>query len=500
MWERTERGLREPEVNDVFERVAYLGVGDFYITNYHRRFPIEAFNPGAALVGEEGTEHDARVVLSSKRPGLRQILSLPPPPRALVMAAGEEYKRGPPTPSTMKMSWPSAYGRVRLIKDEKPLGLDYVPERLPHREEQLAQLTSIFTSALKAGMARRVLITGKIGTGKTVTAKKFGQLIEEIARRMGLELHYVHVNCRLQNGSFFHILLEAMRRLRPDFPERGYATNELLTLLLRELDDRDAYMIITLDDAEALIDKSGSRPFFALSRAHEAKVGGPFRLSLICVLREPEKLKELDDATRSTLEEYAIHMPEYSKEQLFDILMDRVKLAFVEGAIREEVVAFIAELAASEGNARYAIELLWRAGRLAEQEGRYEVLPEHVRKAKVMVWPVERMVLKALSIHEKLFLLALSRLFKFTDEAKVTMGEAKEEYKVLCEEFSQEPRKHTQIWKYVQRLAELSLITAEPSGPGRRGRTTLIGLLVPAEELEEELTGLLSKELGIEVD
>ena len=59
MWEKTERGLRElrglrkPGINDVFERVAYLGAGDFYITNYHRRFPIEAFNPGAALVGEE---------------------------------------------------------------------------------------------------------------------------------------------------------------------------------------------------------------------------------------------------------------------------------------------------------------------------------------------------------------------------------------------------------------------------------------------------------------
>ena len=400
----------------------------------------------------------------------------------------------------MKMSWPSTYGRVRLIKDEEPLGLDYVPERLPHREEQLAQLMSIFTSALKARMARRVLITGKIGTGKTVTAKKFGQLIEEEARRMGLELHYVHVNCRLQNGSFFHVLLEAMRRLRPDFPERGYATNELLTLLLRELDERDAFMIITLDDAEALIEKAGSKPFYALSRAHDARMGGPYRLSLICVLREPERLKQLDDATRSMLEEYAIHMPEYTKEQLFDILMDRVRLAFFEGTIREEVVAFIAELAAAEGNARYAIELLWRAGKLAEQEGRYEVLPEHVRRAKVMVWPVEKSVLKALSVHEKLLLLAVSRLFKFTDEAKVTMGEAKDEYRVVCEEFEQEPRKHTQLWKYVQHLASLNLITAEPSGPGMRGRTTLIGLLVPADELERELMAMLSEELGIEAD
>ncbi len=59
LWAKTEKGLKElkglrkPEINDVFERAAYLGPSDFYITNYHRRFPIAAFNPGAALVGDE---------------------------------------------------------------------------------------------------------------------------------------------------------------------------------------------------------------------------------------------------------------------------------------------------------------------------------------------------------------------------------------------------------------------------------------------------------------
>ncbi|HDI01036.1 MAG TPA: glycosidase [Candidatus Bathyarchaeota archaeon] len=58
LWAKVERGLRElrglrkPDVNDVFERVLYLGPSDFYVTNYFRRFPIEAFNPGAALEGD----------------------------------------------------------------------------------------------------------------------------------------------------------------------------------------------------------------------------------------------------------------------------------------------------------------------------------------------------------------------------------------------------------------------------------------------------------------
>ena len=59
LWAKTERGLKElrglrkPEINDVFERKLYLGPGDFYVVNYFRRFPIEAFNPGAALNGDK---------------------------------------------------------------------------------------------------------------------------------------------------------------------------------------------------------------------------------------------------------------------------------------------------------------------------------------------------------------------------------------------------------------------------------------------------------------
>jgi len=49
---RALRGLRKPEVNDIFERPLYLGPPDFYVVNYHRHTPIGAFNPGAALDGD----------------------------------------------------------------------------------------------------------------------------------------------------------------------------------------------------------------------------------------------------------------------------------------------------------------------------------------------------------------------------------------------------------------------------------------------------------------
>ena len=387
----------------------------------------------------------------------------------------------------------------RLFRDESVFDIEYVPERLPHRGKQLEELMNVFAPIVEqpGRIARRVLVIGDIGTGKTVTTKRFGQLIEEEARKRGVRVFYAHVNCQRLRGSFFHVLLTAMRRLRPSFPDRGYAPHELFMSLMNALDEEDAHIIITLDDAEALIKKDGSGPLYDLSRAHEDQLEGRRRLSLICVVRDRKKIDALNEATKSTLMEYVICMPKYTEDQLFDILADRVRLGFYEEAIREDVVRFVARLSAERGDARFAIELLWRAGKLAESEGKREVMPEHVRKALMRVWPIPRDVVIGLPTQAKLILLALAREFQMTDEPYLRMGELKDTYRAICEEFGVRPLRHTQIWKYVRELADRGVISAEPSGPGTRGRTTFIGLRVPAEELRKMMEEELSKELGV---
>jgi cell division control protein 6 len=122
-----------------------------------------------------------------------------------------------------------------------------------------------------------------------------------------------------------------------------------------------------------------------------------------------------------------------------------------------------------------------------------EVLPEHVRKASQSVYPVvQKDSISALSLHEKLFLLGLTRSFKLSGAAYLSMGEAENAYAIVCEEFGQEKRGHTQLWKYVQELSALEVVKTEPSSVGQRGKTTLISLpSVSAAELEQELTRLL---------
>jgi cell division control protein 6 len=181
---------------------------------------------------------------------------------------------------------------------------------------------------------------------------------------------------------------------------------------------------------------------------------------------------------------------------LTDILNDRVALAFEPSTVPEDVVDLVAELAVSEsGNARVALELLWRAGKHADAEDLGVVAAECVRQAVSSIIPtIQRSELSSLGLHEKLFLLGAARVFKDSEKTYATLSEIEEGYAVVCEEYGEQPKTHTQLWKYVQLFSALGILSAEVDATGARGRSTRVSLpSVPSFELEKELIAALEK-------
>ena len=372
--------------------------------------------------------------------------------------------------------------RRSVFKDEAKLDINYIPHRLPHREKEHRLLMEFFDFLLRfpERMTQRVIITGDVGTGKTALSQRFGADITLEANKRGVNLRYVHVNCREYRGRLFLILQHAIAVFRPNFPKRGYSPEEALRTLVQSLDEENAYLILTLDEFDSLIQQEGSEAVY----------------QLICILRNLKSTEQLDASAKSTLQRNVISLEKYSREQLTDILNDRVQMAFEPSAVSEDVVSLVTELAFSEsGNARFAIELLWRAGKYADAEDIGEVTPECVRKAVSSVIPtLRKSELASLGVHEKLFLLAVARIFKDSQKAYVSLSEVEKAYAVVCEEFDEQPRSHTQLWKYVQFLAALGIVRAEVANASERGRSTCISLpSVPAYELEKELSASLEK-------
>jgi cell division control protein 6 len=124
-------------------------------------------------------------------------------------------------------------------------------------------------------------------------------------------------------------------------------------------------------------------------------------------------------------------------------------------------------------------------------------LPEHARRAKAEVHPeVRKEVLKELQPHEQLLLLAIARRLKTSKRAYALTGEVKRSYRIVCEEYDEKPRGHTQLWEYLKRMEGLGLVELQISRKLHRGRTQRISVPdVPVAMLEEELERLLKAQV-----
>src|SRR5881409_2379205 len=389
-----------------------------------------------------------------------------------------------------------ALSRPTIFKNEEPLSLEWLPSRLPHRETQLRFLAELFRSVIDrpGTTSPKILVTGDIGTGKTVLTQRFGTDITRTAKTLKLNLQYIHINCREYRGSLFMILKRVLQNFTPTFPQRGFSSEELLQILLDQLEEKNLHIILALDEADMLIKAEGSTSLYNLTRIQEERPGRPIRLSLILVVRELRLLETLDRSTLSTLQRNIVRLEKYSSSQLESILRERAELSFNDGVVPETLVEFVADMAASAGDARYAIELLWRAGKYAESEGARELKPDHVRAAQNSAHQVLRSeYAQHLNTQERAILLALAGVLERTGENYATIGEVEIAYKMVCEEKRIPTRAHTQIWKYAQNLSAAGLLTTQLSATGFRGKTTLLGLsTAPAADIRKWMESSLS--------
>ena len=386
--------------------------------------------------------------------------------------------------------------RPSVFIDEAKLSIDYVPPTLPHREEHLRKLTQLFRGVIEAPgrISQKVLLVGDTGSGKTSVTKLFGKLLTEIAQGHGFNLVYVHVNARRERTEYM-ILNKILSALQTGIPLRGLSTQELLSIILEFIETNNLYLLITLDELGVFLKRRGEELLYLLSRTVDDQLNAQQRVSLIGISRSPLFGYILDPSTWSTLQKNLIQFNRYNSLQLRDILNYRIKEAVLDGAVPESTIDLITDIAGTSGDARYALSLLYHAGKAADEKGVLRILPEFVRSAKAFSTPeIRREVLLDLSLHQKFLLLAVCRLLKPSEDAYVKTGELEARYRLVCEENGQTPRAHTQIWTYIQDLVGLGILSSKLSGIGQRGKTTLIGLPdIPAVVLERELELQLEK-------
>ena len=383
-------------------------------------------------------------------------------------------------------------GAGKVLVSKEPLSFDWTPPELVGRDSELGELASMFYGVENHNVSCRAVVTGNVGSGKTVLTRRF--YLDLSAKLEGRrKVIPAHVNCR-NHPSTSQVLQQIALSLDSGHPERGFSSGEMIQGIRRNLGAHGNHLLLILDEVDVLVRRDSSDLIYKLLRIDEGQEEKG-SVSLILVSQDTSLFTLFESAIKSRLgASNTLTLPAYGSEDLSGIARQRYEAACRPGSVGRDTLEKIGVFAAEAGgDARMAIELLETAIRRAEKKGRSEVLVEDVLPSKLRAASVEPSQVHGLSLHQKLVLLGISRRLKKAEE--VSSGDARKLYELVCEEHGAKPRGYTTFWKYMKDLESEGLVVSRSSNSRKgRGRTQYITMpnTVPAvleAKIERDLVG-----------
>ena len=370
--------------------------------------------------------------------------------------------------SHMMAEYLDRIGAGKVLLDRTFFSFDWTPPTLVGRDDELSELASMFIGMEGHGVSGRAVITGPVGSGKTVMTHRFGEDLQRMldGRR---KIVLAHVNCR-NHPTTSQVLQEIARSLDSGHPERGFSSSEIIQSIRRNLKAHETHLLLTLDEVDVLIRNDKGDLIYKLLRIDEGQ-GQQGSLSMMLVSQDVSLIRLFEPAIISRLGESSmLVLGGYDELALTGIARQRYEEACRPGSVGDDILSKIGRFAAETGDARLAIELLETAIRRAEKEGRGEVLVDDVQPSTLRGASVEPSQVDNLGKHQKLVLLGICRRLKKTDE--ISSGDAQKLYNLVCEEYETKPRSYTTFWKHLKELETLGLIESRTANAAvGRGRT-----------------------------
>jgi cell division control protein 6 len=268
--------------------------------------------------------------------------------------------------------------------------------------------------------------------------------------------------------------------------------NGLYDRIFKVVKGNNMNLIIVLDEIDMIKGKDLNDLMYSLIRMNDELPGG--HVSIIGMSNDMKLKKRLDPRSLSTLCEEERVFPPYNAIQIKAILKQRISAGFQDEVVDTLTISKIAAYSAQDGDARYALRLLRKAGDLGESLGADKILPEHVENAKKAVEDdIMGEGMKNLPEHQQIVMYSIAALalqggmqkrLSGLSEGDLFTGEVFEAYESNCRVLARNPRTIRQFSQYLNELEMQGFITTTMSGKGIRGNTRLIRLGYPPEEIK----------------
>ncbi len=382
-----------------------------------------------------------------------------------------------------------------VFKQASTLDMSYVPEKLYCRDDAINTLFFNFRRILDEEEQPSIncLILGKGGVGKTCTARFFGKNFKSIALEKDINIFTEYYNC-INFRSKSKIIRELLAK-HTHGSGRGFADEEALKLILKQLIREKSYMLLVIDEIHLL------RPDEILAFLDIAETYGHqnAKLSIILISRNKDWMRIETERILSRINEKLTLKP-YNYEEAKQILEYRSELALKEYVVDDDILDMVSRIVADHQDMRHGIEILRKSGLYADREGLDRINADIIREASNDVYPTFRgEIVDQLSDQELLALFGIARSLINKDEPYALVDEAFNEYQIISETYSIEPHVKMSFRKYIRTLNQLKIIASKTVRieEAERGRHLEITLLdIPAVKLEEFLIEIFDRKFG----
>ena len=367
-----------------------------------------------------------------------------------------------------------------IFKDKKPLDHRFLPEKLPHRNEQITQIAKYWIEALNNVTPSDVTLYGKTGTGKTAAANFAKEQLLEAATNKNVFVRVEYIRCT-DYTTEYQVIAQLCQKLGRDVPHRGWTKAEVVNtfrdIFKKNVFGKKLILIVILDEIDILLEKDGDGILYTLPRTEN--------VSILSISNYVDFKKFIKPRVMSSFRDKEIVFPPYGADQLADILTARAALSFKEDTIDNDVIPLCSAMAAKEeGDARYALDLLRTAGEIADEEGTGIVRGDMVRRAKDRIEhnKVTDIILTLPTQQQRV----LEALLKLTQEKEeITSGKL---YDTYTEISAGDAVTYRRIFDFINELEMLGIISTNTISRGRgKGRTNIIQLQCDLELLENTL-------------
>ncbi len=371
-----------------------------------------------------------------------------------------------------------------LIINREVLHFTYIPNTILHRNEEQEKVTQSLLPILKQSRPSNLLIYGKPGTGKTLVVRKVLLKIQERVEKSNFPIRLIYTNSK-EETTLYGLLVSFGRQLglsEKDLPTTGLAISEVFKRLLKVITKEQINAIFVIDEIDYLahlVSKTGKDILYQLTRANECLQKGS--LTLVGISNDLTFKERLDPRVISSLGEEEIVFPNYTVEQIREILEDRISMAFMDGVLEKSALNLCAAMAGREhGDARRAIDLLRVAGEIAEREQTSSINEEHIRAAAQKIEENKEVVaLQSYPLHEKLLVIAVMKT------SGLSTGEIYTSYKNMCKMTRQKELTQRRITQMLSDIELSGIITGRIIHQGIHGRTKKFKLTISPEMVKE---------------